>query len=303
LAVDLPLLEKKEEDDFLKVSAVCISIEDIKLIYNLLSDNYSEVKEINPTIMKYVERIQHADESRIVTKIRTSIFEPNEELFKYIPIGFTETINKEQFKEARHYVLLQSVSTKDDEEVKVEKEKWEQCLLKILIKTNLNTYCKRIEQQRNLESHRLEELFHQIYKSPNGFLLNLKDEGKVKVMAHFLVKYLKTSKYQIVHESLQSLQKHYENLIKSDSIKYRQIKQYLQSMINSLSNKANIIEDEVKKNNCNVFYCTMAKIFISRYTCNFKIKGETPKKNNSVYQYKLEINKIDKKNPAQKLNE
>ena len=303
MAVDLPSLEKKEEDDFLKVSAVCISIEDIKLIYNILLNNYSEVKEINPIIMKYVERIQHADESRIVTKMQTSIFEPNEELFKYIPIGFTETINKELFNEARHYVLFQSVITKDEEEVEVEKEKWEQCLVKILIETNLNTYCKRIEQQGNLESYRVEELFHQIYKSPNEFLLNLKDEGKIKVIAHFLVKYLKSSKYQIVHESLQSLQKHYKNLINSDSIKYRQIKQYLQLMINSLKNKANIIEDEVEKNNCNIFYCTMAKMFISQYICNFEIKEETPKKKNSMYQYKLKINKIDKKKPTQKLNE
>jgi len=274
LAIELPLFKEKADNEYFTISSVCISIEDIKLILDLLVENSASVNEIDLTIIKCIERIHHINDSHMLVNKDSKIFES---------IETNEPLDEEELKAARYYVIIQSIKTNKDTEEEDLLGKWEQCLIKILFKTNLNSYCARIEKVLPLNSqyNMVEELFHQIYKEPNEFLLDIKDKGTVKVMAYFLANHFRIADPKCILENIQKLHCHYKELISIDSARYRNIEQHLQLVINFLNNKINAIENEIERYNQDVFQCTIARTFLSLYNCQYKIKKELKKRDNS----------------------
>eukprot|EP00826_Nyctotherus_ovalis_P050940 TRINITY_DN6317_c0_g2_i1.p1 TRINITY_DN6317_c0_g2~~TRINITY_DN6317_c0_g2_i1.p1 ORF type:complete len:294 (+),score=49.65 TRINITY_DN6317_c0_g2_i1:49-930(+) len=110
-----------------------------------------------------------------------------------------------------------------------------------------------------------------IRDSPRGFLLNIRNEGKVKIMAHFLANHFKLAEPEGLLKSLKDLYEHYQRSVAANLAKYREAEQCLQMTINSLSNKVNIIKGEMERDSRDVFQCAIARMFLSQYTCKYEI--------------------------------
>jgi len=279
LAVELPSLElKSEQTDALIVNSVCISIENLKIIYDLLINNKEDIMKINKQVLKQAERIDNVIEAS-ESFLRVNPFEPQQPFFKYVCVEGDEKLEAKEFKEALHYVILKKVTSKKLESVNLQLKKWQQCLIKILSETNLTSLCQRIEQitETNEQGERtLVELFKQMHKCPKEYLLSAKKEGQVRIMGHFLVKYFLEANTKEVLEELDYLKDVYYKDIKQMSIQQQSIEQSLRLTTNSLSNKVSIILNEIKENDSDVFECTLARKFILEYKCAYEIRKYSP---------------------------
>lgn len=239
------------------------------------------------------------DEYRITNKKEPSIFKPNKTLFKYIIVDGNKKLKRGKFTEARHYVLLQYIND-DQDEIKEEKfEKWELCLIKILLEINLSSYYGGIVKKLG-EKTMLEELFTRVYKEPVEFLLELNNEGRIKLMAHFLSKYFKTAEIKAISLSFRKLYKHFQTRMQIDASNYRKIEEHLKTIVSSFTKVLNGIKNEVETNTREVFQCEMARKFISSYCCRYEIKKVPQKRAESTekaYLYKIKF----KDNPKWKV--
>jgi len=279
LAVELPSFElKSEQTDPLIVNSVCISIENLKLIYDLLINDKEEIMKINNQVLKQAERINNAIEPN-ESFLHINPFEPQEPFFKYVCVEGDEKLEAEEFKKALHYVILKKVTSKKLESVNLQLKKWQQCLIKILSETNLTPFCQRIEQitETNEQGERtLVELFKQMHKCPREYLLSAKKEDQVRIMGHFLVKHFLEANTKEVLEELDHLKDVYYKDIKQMSIQQQSIEQSLRLTMNSLGNKVSIILNEIKENDSDVFECTLARKFILEYKCAYEIRKYSP---------------------------
>lgn len=307
LAVELPSFDQQKNET---VASTCMSLKDIHYIMNILRKNSAEIKTFDPSLVKYMDRIQHADEIRTSTKNDPSIFEPTPDLYKYTAINTDAPLTERQFKVARHYVMLQSFAADEEKPEENSLERWEVCLVKILLEISLNSYCTKTEKLSKCTN--LEELFYQIYKYPRDFLLNTRNEGKVKIMAYILANHFKSAEPEGLLKSLKGLHEHYQKCAAANLARCRETEQYLQMAINSLSNKVNVVKGDVERDNRDLFQCAVARMFLSQYTCRYEIvkikdplacsnsKNSNKTDTNELqYQYKIVFKKETKRKFSQ----
>lgn len=275
LAVELPSFTvKADESEALLINSVCISIENFKLIYDLLTSNKEDVMKIKKQIVKYIERIDLYMESTNST-VFVNPFEPREPFFKYHCVETDKKVSPEEFKDALHYVIMQKVTSRGLSSVQLQLAKWQHCLIKILLETNLTSFCQRVEVTSEIKGRgesMLVELFRQMHKCPREYLLSANKEGQVRVMGYYLVKYFLQADTKNVVDELERLKEIYLKDTADILAQQQKIEQSLRLHINSLGNKASIILNEIKENDSDVFECTLARKFVLQYRCAYEIK-------------------------------
>ena len=254
-----------------------MSIENIKFILDILSKNEKDINQINPNIIKYIERIQFFIESKNMPSKYANIFFPSRSIYKYQNTSTKGEITDEEFNSATHYVLLQNIITKKSDNKMINMEKWQKCLVQTLAQTNLSSYCnqvKNINYKGSKQCNVLKQLFMQMHNSPTRFLMDSSKKGVIKAMGYFLLESFAKIEEKKLIDGLKNLYDYFQNSNEEFKITGNQIEQALRFTINSLSNKINIIQEEIKRNNSNVFQCTLARRFLSQYLCKFEINKE-----------------------------
>eukprot|EP00826_Nyctotherus_ovalis_P063292 TRINITY_DN926_c0_g2_i1.p1 TRINITY_DN926_c0_g2~~TRINITY_DN926_c0_g2_i1.p1 ORF type:complete len:310 (-),score=95.88 TRINITY_DN926_c0_g2_i1:802-1731(-) len=265
---------KTDENEALLINSVCISIENFKLIYELLTNNKEDVMKIKKQILKYIDRIDSFMESTNST-VFVNPFEPREPFFKYHCVETNAKVSPEEFKDALRYVIMQKVTSRCLNPVQLQLTKWQHCLVKILLETNLTSFCQRVEVTSEIRSKgesMLVELFRQMHKCPREYLLSANKEGQVRVMGYYLVKYFLQADTKNVVDELDRLKEVYIKDTADILAQQQKIEQSLRLHINSLGNKASVILNEIKENDSDVFECTLARKFVLQYKCAYEIK-------------------------------
>ena len=141
MAVELPSLEVTQAaKDTVMVSSLCMSLENIKLIQELLYEDIGNLEKIDSTFVKYVNRIQFFIENKDTTSMYPDKFKPNKKNFQYINMSSSNEITEEQFENANYYILFQDIEINEPNQKSIQLHKWEQCLVQLLLEPDLTSY-------------------------------------------------------------------------------------------------------------------------------------------------------------------
>ena len=295
LLVELPSLEVRDaENDGLVIKSMCISIESLKVIQDILHEHLQEIKAYKDNYEKYIARINFFS----TEDGESNVFVPTLATFKYDPVNLNETLAKQKFNEAKHYVLFQDITIKESNNKDIKLENWQHCLVQLLLQTNFSFY-----KNNPMHKKELSEFFTQIYKTPLNFVINPQKIGHVKLMASFLAKHFKSKEQTNIITELKLIKEAFQENIECLLIRQQNIEKVLRLTINLLANRAKGIENEVEKINRNLYQCHLARKIISKYCISYYIIDPSSKRsdlknkksNNSVGKYV-----IDFKRPARK---
>ena len=197
----------------MNIKSICISLENLKLIYHILHKNIRKINEFDKDAVILLENIL---KSVYETSTFSNIFQPNELTYKYICIDSNNGLTSAEFKEAFHYILFQYIETDKLTGKEIKLGEWQYCLVNALLHTNLAAYCQKIRGVGSIENKNdiLYELFSQIYKSTKEFILFAKNERYVKVIAYFLTRYFSNGGGEGILSQLESLKIQYLEDIK-----------------------------------------------------------------------------------------
>ena len=316
MAVELPSLEVTQAaKDTVMVSSLCMSLENIKLIQELLYEDIGNLEKIDSTFVKYVNRIQFFIENKDTTSMYPDKFKPNKKNFQYINMSSSNEITEEQFENANHYILFQDIEINEPKQKSIQLQKWEQCLVQLLLETDLTSYCNKLSNSSSPLSaeNPLRELFWQIHKAPTGFLIDSNKGGEVKVMAYFLSKYFENISETNLVKEFNTLRDYYQKEVEDLLERQERLEQSLHLAINSLTNQIAGIESRINNNNSNVFQCLLARKVLDAYTCSYEITQEMPLTNKrglnkdiglimkgDLKKYVINLEQIDKSQKSSK---
>jgi len=307
LGVELPSLElEKAPEGTVIVNSICMSIENIKLIHEILYSNVDALKKINETFGKRIDRIQFL----LKNEQSMSTFKPREQNFHYIAMDSESPVTAKEFADAFHYILFQEVTINEPKEENVVLEKWQKCLVQLLVDIDLTSYCNKVANTPSTalnKNNSLCELFWQIYKEPNVFLIDFNKGAQVKIAAYFLARHFEEVKDINPLKEFNELRDHYKKAVERFLDKQQQLEQSLHLTISSLTNRIAGIESEMSRNNSNVYQCILARKILHNYTCYYEITQDTTKKSNDEFKkYKISLEDLKKpkakKKGAQKVS-
>lgn len=277
--IELPTFTVQEaEKDSLIVSSICLSLGSTKFIYDLIIKNLEDIKHFNESFYKYITRVQYYVENKDSTVVYNDIFHPTYENFKYEEIHGTK-LNKEDFENAVHYIMFQDIHINELQGDDIQFEKWQHCLVNLLLETDLSAYCSNNSNSSRKSSmekignkkNTITELVWQIHKAPTNYLVDSDKAGKVKVMAYFLAKYFQTSGEEDTMKELEILRNHFAISVENFMERQQKVEQSLRLTINSLKNKISNLKTQASYYNSTVIQCKLARWFISQYTCSYSI--------------------------------
>ena len=278
LAVEFPSLEITEsEKNTVLVTSTCVSIENIKFIHDILYKDLANLEKIDSAFVKYVDRIQFFIENKDNTSIYSDIFTPNVYSFKFTQMYTSKELSEEEFSDANHYILFQEVKINEPKEKTLELQKWQKCLVEILLETDLTSYCNKLSNgppTAFTNKNPLRELFWQIHKAPTGFLIDSNKSGQVKVMAYFLSEYFENRNETKLFCEFNFLRDYYQNTVDSFLEKQQRLEQSLHRTVNSLANRIAGIELRIKHSNNNLLQCILARKILDTYSCSYEIHQE-----------------------------
>ena len=191
----------------------------MQIIQKILFENGEEVKKIDANLYKYVSRIQFFKDSSL-----EDYFTPNMNTFQYEVLNTKKTLTENEFKESLQYALFQDIEIKEYEAKTMDLEKWQHCLIQILLKIDINSYSSALNMEKE---DNLLELFKQIYKTPIRFVVDLLDAEHVKIISYFLDKHFQEKKKLNVIKDLKMLQNDFQEVNKELSIQYDKIERTL----------------------------------------------------------------------------
>lgn len=283
-AVELPCLEVAEvAKGTVVVNSICMSLENIKLAHEILFKNMESLKKINETFMKYVDRVQFL----LSNEESMDIFRPRESNFQYTAMDSSGAVGDKEFASAVRYILFQEVKTNEPKEKGAALEKWEQCLVQLLLETDLTSYCNKVANAPATALSRenpLHQLFWQIHKAPTGFLIDSNKGGQVKVTAYFLSKYFQDIRDKNLLKDFNKLRDFYQKSVQEFLEKQQRLEQSLHVTINSLTNRIAGIESRMGANSSNVYQCMLARRILNDYSCWYEIVQDVPSPSRKLLQ-------------------
>eukprot|EP00826_Nyctotherus_ovalis_P026045 TRINITY_DN2030_c0_g1_i4.p2 TRINITY_DN2030_c0_g1~~TRINITY_DN2030_c0_g1_i4.p2 ORF type:complete len:336 (+),score=86.10 TRINITY_DN2030_c0_g1_i4:1297-2304(+) len=283
-AVELPCLEIAEvAKGTVVVNSVCMSLENIKLVHEILFKNMESLKKINETFMRCVDRVQFL----LLNEKLMDIFRPRESNFQCRAMDSSGAVASKDFQGAIHYILFQEVKTNEPKEETAALEKWQQCLVLLLLETDLTSYCNKVANAPATvlsKENPLRELFWQIHKAPAGFLIDSNKGGQVKVTAYFLSKYFEDIKGKNLLTDFNKLRDYYQQSVQEFLEEQQRLEQSLHVAINSLTNRIAGIESRIGANSSNVYQCMLARRILNDYSCWYEITQDCPSTSRKLFQ-------------------
>jgi len=279
LDIDLPSIEKRS----LVFKSCCISIENLKIVYDCLKAKVEEVKNIDNVCAKYLKRF----EFNISKGIGVGIFKPEIGKFKYKEEEYPK-LTAQQFEEAEHYIILQSVSVEENKEKTILNEKWQQAWHNLLLELDL-TGCY------NTSSSTIDiiEFLEQLYNYPNGFMVTKAKENNVKLLTATLIQYFKSIDKSNKQKEMEKLEEAYAKSLEFTLDKQQMIKYDLKHMIVALNAKIRTLK-ELKNQANNDIARIYAVNFITSFKFAFQLKNEQVKTSNGNIR-RLVLNLVDPK--------
>lgn len=251
-----------------------MTVENLKFIQELMKKNLSEVKKTNESLGKYIGRVQFFLENADSNTISTNIFQPTEKNFKVECIDNLPPPCKEEFTAARHYIIFQDESIKEEQKEDFVLEKWQNCMEKLLLEVDLSAYynkCIKTETQLNSSESELLRLLRLIYKSPTSFLVDPDKTSKIKLFATYLINYLTSEGEKNAKMNLEALGKEYRKSVEINFEKQQRVEHNLRLSIGALNSKLTTIKYQIVRYNNDVFHSVLAEKFIKVYECNYEI--------------------------------
>eukprot|EP01022_Parablepharisma_sp_SALTPOND_P017064 TRINITY_DN2648_c0_g1_i2.p1 TRINITY_DN2648_c0_g1~~TRINITY_DN2648_c0_g1_i2.p1 ORF type:complete len:737 (+),score=91.23 TRINITY_DN2648_c0_g1_i2:1618-3828(+) len=277
LNIDLPSMDLPEaEDNSLVISSVCISIQNLKLIYETLLSRISEVSAIKETCTKYINRIKFIMENPSGMEVFPPIFMPTEDRFKAEPPS-----NREEFVSSSHYIMFQDVSVREKKREQILSEKWQQALHKLLLEIDLTGYYNEsgVALKGNEEcvyEISILKLLRELYEYPNGFMANAGNKTKVKLLAGDLLNYFEERDEKSARESMESLKDTYMKTVAVTLDKQQKVEYCLRQAINSLKSRIGKTEESCNQIQDTIISGIYADHFITKFVFTFEIKKEIP---------------------------
>ena len=279
ISIKLPLLSISElKNELLMVSSICISLENIKCIQEVFYENIEKVREINPNCAKYIERIDFFIKSDKSITNSFNVSQLSSESFKYVCLDPEDKLSPKEVKDAICYVLFKDINIIEQKDENVKCEKWQDCLIKLLLKTDLTSYTDEGNDELKIS---MVKLFKQIYKTPIRFSANVSEAGHVKVMGYYLSKHLKNVEAKNLSNEINALKNSFQIDIKDLLSKQQELEKLLRLTVNSLNNKIIGIQREIDEANTDIFQCCLARELIKKYNCEYEIVK--PKESSDKY--------------------
>lgn len=276
MAIDLPKWNFTEGgEDALDISAVCMSVETIKFIYDRLYKNIGEIQSTNDNLGKYLNRVQFMlDNQKSI-----NFFEPTEDRFIVEQLWKESPPTKDEFAMGSHYIVLQDISVKESKKEEFLSEKWQQSIHKLLTEIDLTAYYNKQKQSETLEATyeiELQELMYQVYNNPSGFLVPVQKTVRIKLLAYFLISYIEATGEKEMKANLEKLKGVYVKQIAVTLDKQQRVEHNLRMAMSATSSKVSGIKENVARN----FGETISGIYAGRFMKNlifaYDIKKEYP---------------------------
>jgi len=291
---------KQNLDDFVNISSVCISLQNLKLIYETFQSKFEELTSIHERCSKYISRLKFT----FSESDKPSIFMPTEERFQCenLDNSNNEQIKNEEFICASHYVFLSDINIKEKKPVQnTEQIIWQEDLFKLLLEIDLTGVVNNSNVYAFYkEKYEVEilKLLRQIYDNPSKFLVSKENCYKVKILAMSLLDYFEPKGEKIARESIELLKGYYENTVKNTIIRQQDLEHKLRIIINSLHNRKLNIEQNCIQIQEKIISKKYAEQFMQKLQLgSLEITKEFRKENTSPtysHNYKYNI-KIDLK--------
>ncbi len=269
----------KPEEHALVISSVCMSLESVKLIYNIMKGRDTEVRVVSDLFGKYMDRIQIFLDNPQGIQAGT-VFEPTEARFGVEPTGKEGPPTKAEFDAAQHYVLFQDISIQEKKESELLTEKWQQSLHRLLLEIDLSSYYnKRIQADRKDSLYKIDllELLQQIKKYPSGFMVSPEKSIKVKLLASSLYNYFQKGGEKNARASMEKLKKTYSEIVAKSAKKQQQVEHNLRMAISAINSRMSSVKETTRRANDVIISGIYAGDFISRFVFAFETKREVPK--------------------------
>ncbi len=288
LAIDLPNVEvAKPAEHSLVISSVCMSVENIKLIYTLMKERQKEAGEINDLFVKYLSRIEFLLEhpQGVQGGSSKSVFEPSSERFMVEKCGpdSSRALTPEEFARAQHYILFQDVSVcETSEKDGLMTENWQQTLHRLMLEIDLSSY-----YNRHIVAHEGKDagvckvdilgLLRQIRKYPSGFMVSKEKETRVRLLASALHDHFSQSGEQLARENMERLKETYTKIVARNLDKQRLVEHNLRMALGAISSRMGSIRETSQRAREVVVSGIYAGEFIDRFIFAFEIRRGCPR--------------------------
>ncbi len=264
-----------DEDNTMAVSGVCMSIESIRFVHEIMQKQAEKVRHINENFAKYVARVQILVESGNAAGISADIFRPSPQFFhSETPC---EDMSADDFSAASHYLVLQEVRVRETRSDPVPTEKWQHCLVTLLSGIDLSSYyAKSVESAAGATEGRLSRLLQRIYKSPSTFVGNPERCDCIKLMSYYLISHFSDPEREAnARKELELLLAMYRSQVKEAMDTQPRVEQNLRLTITALATRLASLKSQVLRHESDVFSCILARRFIAGYVCPYEINKVT----------------------------
>lgn len=190
---------RKRLVDGLHLKSVCMSVESINLIVDTFIANTSELENISSRCVIYLRQIM-----RFYGQSKVRAFGGKKKHFE--PVFKKLEHTEADFKEGRHYLLLQDVYAEEDD-LEVADNKFQQNLEMLLKEIQLPLYSNHSKPAKPLEG--LIKLTKQVMKCPEKFAKSPESVSDIQALANTLFETIEEQ--AVSDETLTSLATHYED--------------------------------------------------------------------------------------------
>ena len=276
LSVDLPSFDIVDaEEDSLIVSSVCMSVESIKLIHELMQGHFDYIKLHKESFSKYVARVQFFISNQETSTNPNDIFKPTEKSFQAETGDGLPPPTKEEFESAYHYVLFQDISVKSGKNTDMQLEKWQSCITKLLSEIDLSSYYNNQIRDKTsskpAQQSKLTKLLYQIFKCPEGFISDQDNGVKIKLMAYYLINYFEAQGEENARNDLETLKTIYDEGVKLILDKHQRVEQNLRLTLTALTNRDSCLKTQIVRYNNDVVNNILAGRFVTTYRYPYEI--------------------------------
>eukprot|EP00826_Nyctotherus_ovalis_P020365 TRINITY_DN1638_c0_g3_i1.p1 TRINITY_DN1638_c0_g3~~TRINITY_DN1638_c0_g3_i1.p1 ORF type:complete len:297 (+),score=62.66 TRINITY_DN1638_c0_g3_i1:363-1253(+) len=254
----------KSRVDGLYLKSVCMSIESINLIVDTFIANTSELENISSRCVIYLRQIM-----RFYGQSKVGAFGAEKKHFE--PVFKKLEYNEVDFREGRHYLLLQDVYAEEDD-LQAADSKFQQNLEILLKEIQLFSYINNNKSVKPLEG--LIKLTKQVMKYPEKFAKSSESVSDIQALANTLFETIEEQ--AITNGTLTNLATHYEDKMAFLNQQNKTVLNTLSIITKNMMIRLKHIKGRKKHLKSNIIPGLLAKMMIENEKFPFELYTNLP---------------------------